>query len=107
MGFDDSTTGYQATMIPHAGTVKKELHFIDVSNEVDSGFTIPTRLASRLLGWVGHACFSLGSVCGHMGSPITNMSLCAGPVLEVSIGDASEDTADDANSRFVAVVWGW
>ena len=107
MGFDDSTTGYQATAIPHAGTVKKELHFIDVSNEVDSGFTIPTRLASRLLGWAGHACFSVGCVSGHMGSPITNMSLCAGNVLEVSIGDSSDDTLDDANSKLVAIVWGF
>ena len=42
-----------------------------------------------------------------MGSPITNMSLCEGPVLEVSIGDASEDTALDENSKFVAIVWGY
>lgn len=107
MGFDDSTTGYQATAIPHAGTVKKELHFITVCNAVDSGFTIPTRLASRLLGWVGHGCFSLGCVSGTMGAPITNMSLCAGNVLEVSIGDASDDTSDDENSKCVAIVWGF
>ena len=107
MGFNDETTGYQRTGKPFAGDVLVEHHFVDVCNSIDSGFTVPTRLSSRLFGWVGHACFSLGCLSGHMGSPITNMSLCAGPVLEVSVGDASEDTADDENSKAVFIVWGY
>lgn len=107
MGFNDSTTGYQQTVKAIAGTVIKEFHYIAVCNAIDSGFTIPTRLAARLLGWVGNGCFSLGCLSGHMGSIITNMSLCAGPVLEVSIGDATDDTMDDANAKCVAVVWGY
>jgi len=116
MGFNDSTTGYQQTVIAVAGTVKKELHYIAVCNAVDSGFTIPTTLAARLLGWVGNGCFSLGCVSGTMGPPITNMSLCSGrdtttggfgPLLEVSIADASDDSSDDANSKCVLVVWGY
>ena len=105
MGFNDSTLGSQKTGFLLGGA-KLEFHSIDPSNEIDSGFTIPSTLV-KLQGWVGHACFSVGCVSGHMGSPITNMSLCEGPVLEISIGDASEDTLDDANAKFVAIVWGF
>lgn len=105
MGFDDTTLGSQRTGILRGGA-NLEFHSIDPSNEVDSGFTVPTRF-TKLLGWIGNACFSVGCVSGHMGSPITNISLCEGPVLEISIGDASDDTLDDANAKFVAIVSGW
>jgi len=105
MGFNDATSGSQELGLLQGG-VRLEMHSIDPSNEIDSGFTLPTTLTT-LQGWVGNACFSVGCLSGHMGSPITNMSLCAGPVLEISIGDASDDSLDDANSKFVAMVWGW
>lgn len=105
MSFNDATLGSQRAGFLLGGT-KVEFHSVDPSNEIDSGFTLPTTL-TRLLGWVGNACFSVGCVSGHMGSPITNMSLCDGPVLEISIGDSSDDTIDDANSKFVAIVWGF
>lgn len=103
-GFNDASLGYQN--IGFIGTCKMETHQISVCNEVSAGFTVPTTLAHTLLGWVGNGCFTVGCVSGTMGPPITNMSLCTGPVLEVSIGDA-DLTTDDANDKAVFIVWGW
>jgi hypothetical protein len=102
-GFNDSTLGFQA--IGFVGTAKMELHRIDVSNEVDAGFTVPSTLVS-LLGWIGYGCQSLGCASGTMAPPITNVSLCEGPVLEVSIGDA-DLTSDDENTSASFIAWGW
>lgn len=106
MSFNDVTIGSQKiAFLP--GGLKLEFHNIDPSNEVDSGFLIPTTLVN-LGGFIGQAAFSItGCVSGGTASFITNMSLCVGPVLEVSLADASDDTLDDENSRCTAIVWGW
>jgi len=105
MGFNDATTGSQRKGVQQGGVIT-EFHNIDPSNGVDSGFTVPSTL-QKVLGWIGQGCFSAGCVSGSQCTQITNISLCAGPVLEISIADASDDTLDDENSRCVAIVWGW
>lgn len=103
-GFNDSTLGSQRIGFLQGG-IKMELGLIDVSNDISASNTIPTTLTS-LQGWGGHACFSVGCVSGHMASGITNMSLCAGPVLEISVGDATVGI-DSANGKLTYYVWGW
>jgi hypothetical protein len=105
-GFNDITTGSQKIGFL-AGGMKLEFHNIDPSNEVDSGFTIPSTLVG-LDGFIGQGAFSItGCVSGGSASFVTNVSLCAGPLLEVSLADASDDTLDDENSRCLLIAWGW
>ncbi len=100
-GFNDTTLGSQRIGFLNGG-LKAEFGAIDSSMDVTNDFTIPTTL-TNLLGWIGSADPSVGCVTLHA-RPITNMSLCAGPVLEISIPDISAGTAG-AVLRYI--VWGW
>lgn len=101
-GFDDMTLGYQRTMT--GGGFRAEFCTIDVSNDVSASNTAPTRL-NTLIGWVGMADVSVGCVTLHA-RPITNISLCTGPQLEISVGDISTGV-ETANTRLRYIVWGW
>ena len=103
-GFNDGTLGSQRVGFLNGG-VKMEFGLIGVSNDISASNTIPSTLVN-LQGWGGHACFSAGCVSGHQASGITNMSLCAGPVLEISVADASAGIVT-ANGKLSYYAWGW
>lgn len=98
----DETFG--SFQIGHAIPVTLEVVNIEFSNDISASNVIPTHLA-RLHGIVGHICATLGCVSGTMGKPITNFSLCTGPVLEISVGDVSTGASTD--KRLVYIAWGW
>ena len=81
-----------------------EMVNVEFSNDISASNVIPTRL-NRLNGIVGHVCATAGCVSGTQGKPITNFSLCEGPVLEISIGDTSAGVSTDR--RLVYIAWGW
>jgi len=99
---DDATFGTWS--YARAPGLCEELVNIEFSNDVSASNTIPSRL-NRLKGWVGQICATVGCVSGTMGKPITNMSLCAGPTLEISVGDASAGASTD--KRLVYIAWGY
>jgi len=103
MAYNDPTLGFQNIATIGNGVVQENV-YIDVSNDVSASQTHATHL-STLYGWVGHACFSVGCVSGHMGSPITNMTLCAGPLLEISVGDATVGILTESG-KLVYIAWG-
>lgn len=103
-GFNDSTLGSQRIGFMQGG-IKMELGLIGVSNDVSASNTIPSTL-TNLQGWGGHACFSAGCVSGAQGAAITNMSLCAGPLLEISVSDATTGIVT-ANGKLTYYAWGW
>lgn len=99
----DDTFGTFRIALAQGGT-KMELVSTEFSNDVSASNVIPTKL-SRLLGIVGHICATAGCVSGTMGKPITNFSLCTGPVLEISCGDVSAGASTDRRLNYIA--WGW
>ena len=105
MGFNDPTIGSQE--IGFSGRIKQEMCFIDFSNDISVSTVIPTTL-NNLLGWVGHVsvCADAACVSAGFGKPITNMSLCTGPFLEISANDFTVGTlTSEAKMTFIA--WGW
>ncbi len=103
MGFNDPTLGSQ--LIGFVGPIKYEMCLIGVSNDISASNVIPTTL-TNLQGWLGNADFSAGCVSGAQSSGITNMSLCTGPVLEISVSDASTGIVTE-NGRLHYQAWGW
>jgi len=99
----DDTFGTFQTAFAVGGT-KMELVSIEFSNDISASNVIPCKL-EKLLGIVGHVCATAGCVSGTMGKPITNFSLCAGPVLEISVGDTSAGAS--TNKRLNYIAWGW
>jgi len=99
----DDTFGQFRLGFAQGGT-KMELVNIEFSNDVSASNVIPSTL-TKLLGVVGHVCATLNCVSGTMGKPITNFSLCEGPVLEISVGDTSAGAS--TNKRLVYIAWGW
>lgn len=104
-GFNDTTLGSQK--LGFLGGLKAEFCYIDFSNDVSVGNVMPSTLV-KLLGWVGHAsvCADAGCVSAGFGKPITNMSLCVGPVLEISVTDITTDTLT-AEAKLTYIAWGW
>lgn len=104
-GFNDATLGSQR--IVHTPGVTMEVCYIDFSNDVSASNEIPTTL-NHLLGWVGHVsvCADAGCVSAGFGKPITNMSLCTGPVLEISANDVTTATLT-AEAKMTYIAWGW
>lgn len=86
------------------GGVKLELVNIEFSNDVSASNVIPSTL-NKLLGMVGHVCATVACASGTMGKPITNFSLCTGPMLEISVADTSVGASTD--KRLVYIAWGW
>lgn len=105
MGFNDNTLGSQRIGIQPG--VTSEYGYIDYSNDVSASTTVPSTLV-KLLGWVGHVsvCADAGCVSAGFGKPITNMSLCAGPVLEISANDVTADTLT-SETKMTYIAWGW
>ena len=104
-GFNDPTLGSQK--IGFLGGVKAEFGYIDFSNDISVTTTVPSTL-TKLLGWVGHVsvCADAGCVSAGFGKPITNMSLCVGPVLEISANDVTTATLT-AEAKMTYIAWGW
>jgi hypothetical protein len=100
-GWGDNTQGTQ--FLGHIGGVKVEFVHIDITNEVTASSAIASTL-NTLWGVVGQACCSAGCVSGTSSKGISNVSLCAGPQLEISVGDISAGT-DSAELHYIA--WGW
>lgn len=105
-GFNDATLGSQHIGFLNGG-VKMETCYIDFSNDVSVDNLIPSTL-EKLLGWVGHVsvCSDAGCVSAGFGKPITNMSLCVGPVLEISVNDVTVATLT-AEAKMTYIAWGW
>ncbi len=105
-GFNDATLGSQRKCVIGSGVVM-ELGYIDFSNDVSVSTTVPSTL-TKLLGWVGHVsvCSDAGCVSAGFGKPITNMSLCVGPVLEISAPDVTTATLT-AEAKMTYTAWGW
>jgi len=105
-GFNDATLGSQFIGFAQGG-IKQEFCYIDFSNDVSVSNTVPSTL-STLLGWVGHVsvCSDANCVSGGRSKGITNMSLCAGPVLEISVPDVTVATLT-AEAKMTYIAWGW
>jgi len=103
-GFNDITLGSQRIGFLQGG-IKTEMCMIGVSNDISAENLMPSTL-NTLLGWIGNAAFSAGCVSGAQGANITNMSLCVGPVLEISVSDATTGIVT-ANGKLSYIVWGW
>lgn len=106
-GFNDATLGSQRIGFAQGG-VKMEMCAIDYSNDISSNANvIPTTLV-KLLGWVGYAtiCTDAGCICGGQGKPITNMSICEGSYLGISIADITVATLT-SEAKLNYLVWGW
>lgn len=103
-GFNDTTLGSQRIGFMQGG-LKMECCLIGVSNDISASNEMPSTL-TNLEGWVGHGCFSSGCVSANRSKAISNMSLCEGPVLEISIGDVTAGIVT-ANGKLTYIVWGW
>jgi hypothetical protein len=105
-GFNDTTLGSQRIGFLQGG-IKAEFGYIDFSNDVSAGTLVPSTL-TNLLGWVGHVSVCADAACVSAGfaKPITNMSLCAGPILEISANDITDSTLT-AETKMTYVAWGW
>jgi hypothetical protein len=105
-GFNDTTLGSQRIGFMQGG-IKTEMCYIDFSNDVSKDNLIPSTL-TNLLGWVGHVsvCEDAACVSAGFGKPITNMSLCTGPLLEISVNDLTVGT-QTSEAKMTYIVWGW
>lgn len=104
-GFNDPTLGSQK--IGFQQGIKSEYGYIDFSNDISNSPSVPSTL-TNLLGWVGYAsvCADAACVSGGRGKAITNMSLCTGPVLEISLPDITVGTLT-SEVKMTYIAWGW
>lgn len=104
-GFDDLTLGSQRVATLNGG-LKMELGHIDVSNDISVTTAVPTTFV-KLLGWIGHVSCLPAALCvsAGFGKPITNMSICTGPMLDISASDVTDIVT--ANARMTYIAWGW
>lgn len=104
-GFNDPTLGSQRLTILTG--LKTEFGYIDFSNDISLSTVVPSTFTT-LLGWVGHVsvCADAGCVSAGFGKPLTNMSLCTGPVLEISANDITVGTLT-SEAKMTYIAWGW